>query len=134
VSVLSAVRVTSTPRSDLPSIDISHLVVERDAGEEEADERHALCALVEDVVLECTVRLLPSAPPQRCAACCDVVAAEGDGWAGAGVSRPSLREQAKRASDVRRRPVLRLLASLAQLRARSAHAILLNTVSRSLDH
>ncbi len=59
-------------------------MVERDAGEEAGDERHALRALVEDVVLDCAVRLVPSAPPPRCAACCDVVAAGGDGWAGAG--------------------------------------------------
>jgi len=57
-------------------------VVERDAGEEEGDERHALRALVEDVVADCAVRLVPSAPPPRCAACCDVVAAEGVGWPG----------------------------------------------------
>src|SRR6266511_187651 len=64
-------------RTGLPSIDARVLcvrVMERDAGEEGAGERHALRTLVEDVVLDCAVRLVPIAPLPLYAACCDVVA------------------------------------------------------------
>ncbi len=55
--------------------------MERDASEEGAGERHALRILVEDVVLDCAVRLVPTAPAAlRCLLRCRC--GEGGGWAG----------------------------------------------------
>jgi len=82
--------------------------MERDAGEEGAGERHALRILVEDVVLDCAVRLLPTAPPPFCAACCDVVAARAvDVLA---LPPPPLLSQRERGLGVRAGPVVLALA------------------------